>query len=132
MNPLLNTRQRDRLAQLANAILPGTMGQPAASDISIEQAPIDRALKSRPDLALAFATALDRFDGEAQDFLRELTDTEFNLMMTLICAAYLMDARVKNALNYPGQQALTPNRGGFGAEELVIEMMQKPKRYRDL
>ena len=132
MNPLLNACQRDRLAQLAHAILPGALGQPAASDISIEQAPIDRALKSRPDLALAFASVLDRFDGDAQDFLRELTDTEFNLMMTLICGAYLMDAKVKNALNYPGQQALTPNRGGFGAEELVIEMMQKPKRYRDL
>jgi hypothetical protein len=132
MKPMLDERQRDRLAQLAHAILPGALGQPAASDICIEQAPIDRALKSRPDLAVAFTTVLDRFDADAQDFLRELTDTEFNLMMTLICGAYLMDAKVKNALNYPGQQALTPNRGGFGAEELVIEMMQKPKRYRDL
>jgi hypothetical protein len=129
---MLDERQRDSLVQLANAVLPGAMGQPAASDISIEQAPIDRALKSRPDLVAAFAAVLDRFDGDAQDFLRKLTDTEFNLVMTLICAAYLMDASVKNALNYPGQQALTPNRGGFGAEELVIEMMKKPKRYRDL
>ena len=54
------------------------------------------------------------------------------LLSGVLNAAYLMDTRVKNALNYPGQLALTPNRGGFGAEELVIEMMQKPKRYRDL
>jgi hypothetical protein len=132
MNPLLDERQRSRLAQLANAVLPGAVDQPAASDIGIEQDPIDRALKSRPDLAADFATVLDRFEGDAENFLRKLTDTEFNLVMTLICAAYLMDAGVKDALDYPGQQALTPNRGGFGAEELVIEMMQQPKRYRVL
>ena len=114
------------------AEIDGYWGRPGSLNAFRWQFSNLRVKSLAPDLALAFASVLDRFDGDAQDFLQELTDTEFNLVMTLICAAYLMDARVKNALKYPGQQALTPNRGGFGAEELVIEMMQKPKRYRDL
>ena len=132
MNEVLNTTRRAALLELARLILPGTDSQPSAADIGIESAAIDRALKSRPDLAPGFVGVLDRFQGDAETFLRDLNDGDFDLLLTLICAAYVMDETVKKALGYSGQLALTPNRGGFGAEELVLEMMQQPKRYRDV
>lgn len=128
----LSEDQRNKIALLARCILPGAHGQPSAAEIDLEYAGIDRALKSRPELAGNFCNILDRFDSDAEDFLAHLSETDFNLLMTLICAAYLMDSSVKKALGYSGQEALTPNRGGFGAEELVLEMMQQPKRYRDI
>lgn len=130
MSEVLNATRRAALLELASLILPGTDSQPSAVDIGIESAPIDRALKSRPDLVPEFVELLDQFQGDVETFLQELSDGDFDLLLTLICAAYVMDETVKKALGYFGQQALTPNRGGFGAEELVIEMMQQPKRYR--
>jgi hypothetical protein len=132
MNTVLTESRRDVIARLAAAILPGTKCQPAALEIDIESRAIDRALTSRPDLAAEFCQLLDRFEGDPEEFLQVLPETDFNLLLTLICAAYLMDESVKKALGYYGQQALTPNRGGFGAEDLVIEMMQQPKRYREV
>jgi len=131
MSALLTASQKDVLARLAAVILPGTETQPAASEIDIETRAIERVLKSRPDLVAGFCQLLDRCTGDADAFLQALPETELNLLLTLVCAAYVMDERVKKALGYHGQQALSPNRGGFGAEELVIEMMQQPKRYRE-
>jgi hypothetical protein len=124
--------QRNKIALLARCILPGAHGQPSAAAIDLEFAGIDRALESRPELGGDFRSILDRFTSDAEDFLALLPAADFNLLMTLICAAYLMDSSVKKALGYNGQEALTPNKGGFGAEELVLEMMQQPKRYRDV
>ena len=126
----LSKKHRVVIAEIATVILPGGNGQPAAKDIGIECEPIDRVLKSRADLAGPFIAILDNYNALAESFLLELTAAEFNLLMTVLCAAYVMDKRVRNALNYPGQQALTLDRGGFGAEELVIEMMHQPKRFR--
>jgi hypothetical protein len=132
MSTVLTDSQRTVVVTLATAILPGTETHPSALEIGIDSAPIERALKSRPDLVPQFCNLLDQFHGDAESFLRGLKDGEFDLLLTLICAAYVMDEKVKKALGYFGQQALTPNRGGFGAEELAIEMMEQPKRFRDV
>lgn len=126
----LTDARRRVIAQLAAEILPGTATQPAAVDIGIDDEAIDRALRSRADLAPGFCQLLDRYTGDADVFLETLDDPDYDLLLTLICAAYVMAPAVRRALGYDGQQALTPNRGGFGAEELVMEMLQQPKRYR--
>lgn len=132
MSLRLSKQHRTAIALLARSILPGAHNQPSAAEIDLEAAAIDRALKSRPELVGDFCAILDRLEGDVECFLQDLPEMEFNLVMTLICAAYLMDQSVKKSLGYFGQEALTPNRGGFGAEELVIELMQQPKRYRDV
>jgi hypothetical protein len=132
MTQPLSEVQRSSIAMLARCILPGADGQPSAAEIDLEYSGIDQALKSRPELGSDFRTILDRFHGDADEFLQQLADADFNLLMILICAAYVMEGSVKKSLGYSGQQALTPNRGGFGAEELVIEMLQQPKRYREV
>lgn len=130
MSGELSAIQRAVVARLAAEILPGTNTQPAAVEIGIENTAIDRALRSRPDLVPDFCRLLDTCAGNPGEFLQGLGDVDFDTVMTVICAAYVMEARVCKALGYDGQQALTPNRGGFGAEDLVLEMLQRPKRYR--
>jgi len=122
--------QRKLIAEIAAVVLPGGDGQPAASEISLERGPIDRVFKSRPDLEAPFIRIMNAYRNGPEAFLGALAESDYNLIMTVICAAYLMDEGVKKALYYPGQQALTPNRGGFGGEDLVIEMMQQSKKYR--
>ena len=130
MSFVLDANRRAALAALAVEILPGSDNQPGAADIEIDGAPLDRVLRARPDLVAGLCRVLDRYNGEADNYLRTLEGAEFNLLMTVICAAYVMDTSVCRALGYDGQQALSPHRGGFGAEDLVIEMMQQPKRFR--
>jgi len=130
MTDSLTDQQRELIADIAAVVLPGGGSQPAANEINLAQGPIDRVFESRPDLRAPFIAALSGFDNDSEAFLTALADSDYKLLMTVLCAAYLMDERVKKALYYPGQQALTPNRGGFGGEDLVIEMMQQSKKYR--
>jgi len=48
-----------------------------------------------------------------------------------VAAAASPHEDVRALLGYDGQQAQTLSRGGFGAEELVLKLMEQPKRYRD-
>ena len=126
----LSSENRATIAEITMVLLPGGNGQPAASDIGFEQKPVDSVLKSRADLRNRFIAILDNYNGEPERFLHGLPDADYKLLITVLCAAYLMDKRVKNALDYSGQQALVLDRSGFGAEELVWKMMQQPKRFR--
>ena len=132
MNPGSLDPHRDTIAVIAEIIFPGDGQQPAASAIALEHEPIERVFRSRPELLQAFISVIDSLDPGAESFLNALSDHDYRLLMTVICAAYVMDERVKKVLGYSGQQALTPNRGGFGCEDLVAEMMQQPKIYRDI
>ena len=130
MNASLSKAQREIIARLAAEILPGTESQPSAASIDIAGSPLDRVLRLAPETQHLLDHLLGAYSGNPETFLEALSDDAFNALMTVICAAYVMDPEVRKALGYEGQQALTPNRGGFGAEDLVIEMMGEPKRYR--
>lgn len=130
MSSRLTDRHREKIARIAAAVFPGDAAQPAATELELQASPLDRVLRSRPDLAAQLPRIIENFHGDSDAFLHELADTDYLVLMTVLCAAYVMDERVKNALGYGGQQALTPSRGGFGCEELVAEMLEQPKRYR--
>ena len=132
MSACLDEAQRRRVAELAALVLPGFGAQPPAVEIDIAGDPVERVFRSRPDLLEPLRELLASESESPGRFLETLDDASFSLLMTVLCAAYLQDGRVRDALGYPGQQALTPNRGGmFGAEELVLEMLEWPKRYRN-
>lgn len=132
MTPILSDQQTTAFKELAQVVFPGWKEQPSADNINIEQEPLARVLKSRPDLEAPLVSVLALFKNNADEFLRELSDADFSVLMTAISAAYVLDRQVKNALDYPGQQALTLDRGGFGCEELVLELMEQPKRFRQV
>lgn len=130
MKSELSADHRNAIELIAATVFPGDDTQPAAADIDLQAAPVDRVFDARPELAADFIRVIDGFHGDGDAFLHNLPEADYSLLMTVLCAAYVMDDRVRRALGYDGQQALTPNRGGFGCEELVAEMLEQPKRYR--
>ncbi len=100
MTQSLTIDERTAVAALAKILLPGSNTQPSAAVIDSEAQAIDLALGSRPDLFESSCALLERFEGEAEHFLQDIPARDFDLLSTLICGAYLMDASVKKALGY--------------------------------
>ena len=133
MTPLTQA-QAARFSALCSVILPASGQMPAAGALDLAARELGMVRKLRPASEAALLRLLARcpesvtpdwFDdcaGECPEDCRQV--------VILVCAAYYLHPEVRRLLNYPGQQALTLPRGGFGQEELVIEMMSGPKRYR--
>jgi hypothetical protein len=134
MKTQLNGKQRQLFAELANAILPGDGHQPSAVEIDIAEAPLDSTLRYRPDLEAGLLARLQHYRKampvDASEYLQALDEVELRNLMVIVCAAYYMHPTVMRVIGYSGQAAITLGRGGFGAEELVLEMMDQPKRFR--
>ena len=131
---MLNDGLRPCVAALAGELLPGNDRQPCAGDVDLAGAPLDQVLSSRPDLEAGLIAILERFrlsDTQApQVFIQSLKASELRLLLTVMCGAYFLVDQVRRSVGYPGQEALTLDRGGFGAEELALKQMALPKRYR--
>lgn len=121
--------------QACGVFLPAWRDMPDASRLGIENVQLEQVLKARPDLHAPLVTVLGRLQAPVDTTqiaaLREASLAEFLALRALVCGAYYLDPLVKAALGYPGQQALTPSRGGFGGEDLVVAMMERPKQYRE-
>ena len=108
---------------------------PSAGDIDLANAPLDKVLRARPDLLEPLCRLLDSFGSDAMEIavpsLERDEPQAFEMLMQVVAGAYYMDAHVRSLLGYDGQRALTLPRSGFGAEELLMEMMESPPRYRD-
>ena len=132
---MLNDALRPFVAALAGELLPGNDRQPCAGDADLIGAPLDQVLTSRPDLEAEVVLILERFrlsDAQApQVFIQTLKASELRLLLTVMCGAYFLVDEVRRSVGYPGQEALTLGRGGFGAEELAMKQMELPKRYRN-
>jgi len=131
----LNSHRRGRLAAVADVILPRAEGMPSASDIDLANAPLDKVLLARPDLLEPLCQSLDSLSSDAiETNVPSLARDEpqaFEVLMQVVAGAYYMDTHVRSLLGYDGQRALSLPRSGFGAEELLMEMMESPPRYRD-
>ena len=132
---MLNDALRRFVAALAGELLPGNDRQPCAADADLTGGPLDQVLSSRPDLETGLVSILERFrlsDVQApQVFIQTLKASELRLLLTVMCGAYFLVDKVRRSVGYPGQEALTLGRGGFGAEELAMKQMELPKRYRN-
>ncbi len=132
--PALDDQSRAQLAELAEVIAPRWGDLPAASEIALSQAPLDRVLALRPDLLAPLKAVLDRVRGRppeaAMEKLESTDAAGLHTLLTVVAGAYYAHPDVRAALHYSGQQAQSLPRDGFGAEELVIEMMQQPPIYR--
>lgn len=137
--------QRETFRQVCGLFLPAWKDMPDAAALGLENAQLDQALRARPHLLPALADILHTLGacaGASQagvshvgpDDLEKLKTgslSDFLLLRTLVCGAYYLHPKAKAALGYPGQQALSLPRGGFGGEDLVMKMMEQPKRYRN-
>lgn len=130
----LGPLRRATLRALADVVVPQRGAMPSGSAIGLEGEPVDRVLRARPDLVMPLAGLLDRLAGqEAASAVSDLPDRDpagFSVLMQAVAGAYFMHERVRAALGYFGQEAITLDRGGFGGEDLLERAMDRPPRYR--
>ncbi len=129
-------RHRETFRQVAGVFLPAWRDMPDGARLGIEGRQLDQALMARPALAAPLMRILDTLAHPVTathvQSLHDDATSDFMTLRTLVCGAYYLHPDVRKELGYSGQQALTLSRGGFGGEELVMKMMEQPKRFRSV
>ena len=120
---------------MALSIFPGYRDQPSAKTIALHRAPIDRLLKSRPDLYEPLSRYISEFEKhfntDAAAYISSLNKDDRRELINIVAAAYYLDPQVQNTIGYPGQRPQSVDKGAFDGLDLLLEVMNKPKRYRD-
>lgn len=118
----LNERQRERLAAMADVLMPAGEGLPAASEVDVHRTWIDQALDAVPMMADAvrFAIELPGEPAEAVETLRERHPEAFITFTFVLSGAYFMHPKVRRALGYEGL-AVEPNPPLEGESEYYLE-----------
>jgi hypothetical protein len=97
---MLDPTARERLAVLADVLIPGSGEFPPASAAGVPTDLIDLALGFRPDLVAALDRALDVADGldaeAALDLLCTVHSADFEALSTLVSGAYRPAPRQAN------------------------------------
>jgi hypothetical protein len=99
---------RERLARVADGLIPEANGMPAPSDVDIGGRQLDIVLASRPDLAESLRRALAGAAGvdDAIAWVEELRADDpdaYDALVTAVVAGYYMHPQVMRLLGYPGQ-----------------------------
>lgn len=104
MTVMLDPTSRERLAVLADVLIPGSGDFPSASGAGVPTELIDRALGFRPDLVADVDQALGLADGlDADTALDRLATGDpalFASLTTAVSGAYFLSPLVQRALNY--------------------------------
>ena len=100
----------ETFAGLADVIIPPGDEMPSGSDVLIERGQLEAVLGIRPDLIEGLRALLERAQGTepAAEFerLRAEDDAAFQLLTTVVAGGYFLDEGVRDALGYPGQEAI--------------------------
>jgi hypothetical protein len=101
----LDGEQRTRLAQLAEALIPGGSGMPSAAAADTTGDALDRVLATRADLlpSLRRAVAFPGPAGEAALALHDSDRETFEALVLVLSCAYAQSDAVRASLGYPGQ-----------------------------
>jgi hypothetical protein len=119
---------RERLARVADGLIPEGDGMPAPSSIDIGGRQLDVVLASRPDLAGEVRRALEAA-GEVEDAiawveaLRSEDPAAYDALVTAIVAGYYLHPEVMRLLRYPGQvaQPVSPDTYPAYVDEGLLE-----------
>ena len=115
---------RERLARLADQLIPAESGMPSASQAGATGEYLDAVLRVRPDLEapLAAAGQLDR-DRDPEGFAA---------LTAAITAAYYMNPEVRERVGYVGQQAIPfdPDHEDYLEDRLLDSVKSRPPVYR--
>jgi hypothetical protein len=110
MSPEIGDELRTTLAGLADVIIPPGDEMPSGGEVLIERGQLDAVLGMRPDLAEGLRLLLERARGAEPatevDRLRAEDDAAFQLLATVVAGGYFLDEGVREALGYPGQEAI--------------------------
>ena len=130
---------RVALAELADALIPGGEGMPAASAAGTHGALIDRVMVVRPHAAPGFVALVERLAAdpgpgtpvERAQRLRRDQPVDFGLLAGFIVGAYQLDAQVRAVLGYPGQgpsEVTFEDETGYIAEGLLDAVLDRGAR----
>ena len=104
-----------RLASLADVLLPGGAGMPSATAADVPSGGLQRVFEARPDLAPALARvvgaslAQDPAGADATGFVQGLRAADpagWTVLTTCVAAAYYMTPSVRRLLGYAGQEGV--------------------------
>ena len=95
---------RERLAELADALIPAEDGMPSASEAGAVGEQLDAVLAARPE----FAGPLDGLSTSTEpiDTLPERQPAEWGVLTAAVVAAYYMNPDVCARVGYAGQRAI--------------------------
>ena len=99
---------RERLARLADGLIPGADGMPAPRELGIAGVQLDLVLAARPDLEPALRRALEQAPevGGAREWVEALRAADpdaYDALVVAIVGGYYLHPEVQRRLGYPGQ-----------------------------
>jgi hypothetical protein len=110
VNVQLAGSQLGRYHRLADVVLDGSSGAPAASEADSDGRLLARALRARPDL-LGLVERLVQTDGDPDLVVAHLFHEDhpaFEDFYHLVVSTYFMNRKILKGLGYPGQKANVP------------------------
>lgn len=129
---------RERLARLADGLIPGAEGMPAPSALDAGGAQLDLVLAARPDLAPALRRALEQVPKacdapEWVEALRAADPDAYDALVVAIVGGYYLHPEVQRRLGYPGQAARPLPAAGlpdYVEEGLLERVYERGPTYR--
>jgi hypothetical protein len=129
--PLLGDSTRERLAELAEALIPGGSGMPSAVAAGTTGPALDRVLAARADLLPRLERAVVP-DGPPAEVVRGLSEGDpeaFEALALVLSCAYVQSDAVRESLSYPGQVAVPiPERQEDPLDELLAPVRARGAR----
>jgi hypothetical protein len=122
---------RERLAELADALIPAEDGMPSASEAGAVGEWLDAVLAARPD----FAVPLEGLAASSEPFatLPERDPAGWSALTAAVVAAYYMNPDVCERVGYAGQRAipLDPDAPPDYLQDGLLESVKaRPPVYR--
>jgi len=130
-----STDDRKILAALADVLIPAGGGFPSASEAGAAGEGLDLVLAARPDMAEPLSRILEAARGRSAAAvvaeLRASSPEAFGVLTEVVPGAYFMNAAVRKALGYAGQDArpLDPERDAVD-RSLLEPVLRRGPIYR--
>jgi len=128
--------QRRLLAALADALIPAAGELPSASEAGVAAGLLDKVLSLRPDLAGPLRRVLAGPDLEGRDAAARLValareaPADHAALLTVVAGGYYLEPRIRQRINYPGQEARPFNPSqfeNFVAEGLLDHVLERER-----
>lgn len=119
---------RERLAELADALIPAEDGMPSASEAGAVGEWLDAVLAARPD----FAVPLEGLAASSEPFdtLPERDPAGWTALTAAVVAAYYMNPEVCERVGYAGQRAIPFDPDAPDYLDLLGSVKARPPVYR--
>ena len=107
---MISFSQRAKLSAVADVLIPAGEGMPSASEAGAADRWLDEVLSALPAAEASVSALLDSLDGanpaETVARLEKDDPFAFDLLCTVVAGAYFLNPEVRQAIGYPGQQAV--------------------------